>query len=365
MRKEEELFVARRNPDPGKLSSEDIYIEKGLDLKVPDHNELIQNVNLEGLITLLNDFSGITEYSFDTKPEHTRDVGIANIRKALIYCFQEQSEVANQYFLFHNQGEQFIPQSIKDYMPFFLGAVNKEHLLHKEELNRLKQKLRKLEKQRAEKERLKGTAFERAHALIAEAISVGLVPSSQQMPNSWTSVKEILSSALNSRAELDIPETQYSQELNRLFEAKKELNNKHRSVNEELVALRALKSGGEGFSQEATEQRARLSSIGLLIINEDANHYICPFCASALDNPTPDSNAILTNLKTISDQLDGVTTDLPHIEQMIASAEAKLTEINSELKDVNGQIQAVQQANQLIEVIRDSNAKRSSHSGKT
>jgi hypothetical protein len=124
VRREEELFVARRNPDPGKLSSEDIYIEKGLDLKVPDHNELIQNVNLEGLITLLNDFSGITEYSFDTKPEHTREVGTANITKALIYCFQEQSEVANQYFLFHRQGEQFIPQSIKDYMPFFLGAVN-------------------------------------------------------------------------------------------------------------------------------------------------------------------------------------------------------------------------------------------------
>jgi len=41
VRKEEELFVARRNPNPGKLSSEDIYIEKGLDIKVPDHNELI------------------------------------------------------------------------------------------------------------------------------------------------------------------------------------------------------------------------------------------------------------------------------------------------------------------------------------
>jgi len=358
VRKEEELFVARRNPDPGKLSSEDIYIEKGLDIKVPDHNELIQNVNLEGLITLLNDFAGITEYSFDIKPEHTRDVGIANIRKALIYCFQEQSEVANQYFLFHNQGEQYIPQSIKDYMPFFLGVVNKEHLLHKEELNRLKQQLRKLEKQSVDTERLRGTAFERAHALIAEAISVGLIPSSQQMPNSWTSVKKILNSALESRAELDIPETKYSQELNRLFEAKTELSYKHRSVNEEIVALWALKSGGEGFSQEATEQRARLSSIELLPINEDANHYICPFCASALDYPTPDSNAIFTNLRSISDQLEGVTTDLPHIEQMIAIAEGKLTEINSELKGVNGQIQAVQQANQRIEVIRDSNAKR-------
>lgn len=358
VRKEEELFVARRNPFPGKFSSEDIYIEKGLHLNIPDYNELIQNVNLEGLITLLNDFTGITEYSFDTKPEHTRDVGIANIRKALIYCFQEQSEVANPYFLFHNQGEQFIPQSIKDYMPFFLGAVDREHLLHKEELNRLKQQLRKLEKQNAERERLKGTAFERAHSLIAEAISIGLVPSFEQMPNTWTSVKEILNSALSSRVELDVPETRYIQELYRLFDAKKELNNKHGSVYEEIVALQALRYGGKGFSQEATEQQARLSSIGLLPLNEDEHHYICPLCASVMDNPTPHSKDILTNLKNISNQLEGVTTDLPHIEQMIAAAEAKLTEINLEIEYVSGQIQAVQQANQRIEVIRDSNAKR-------
>jgi hypothetical protein len=358
VRGEEELFVARRNPYPEKLSSEDIYIEKGIDLSTPEYSDLIKNVNLEGLITLLNDFAGISEYSFDTKPEHTRDVGIANITKALIYCFQEQSEVANQYFLFHRQGEQFIPQSIKDYMPFFLGAVNKEHLLWKEELNRLKQKLRKLEKQISEKERLKGTAFERAHSLIVEAISVGLIPSPQQMPDSWIPVKEMLNSALSSKAELDIPETQYIQELERLFEVKKELSNNHRSVNEEIAALRALRSGGEGFSQEATEQRARLSSIGLLSISEESSCYICPLCASVMKNPTPDSKAILTNLKSISDQLIGVTIDLPHIEKMIATAETKLTEINSELKDINNQIQAIQRANQRIEAIRDFNAKR-------
>ncbi len=357
VRGEEELFVVRRNPYPG-LSSEDIYIEKGIDLKIPEYNELIENVNRKGLISLLNDFVGINEYSYDTKPEDIRKVGKADVRKALRYCFQEQSEVANQYLLFHRQGEQYIPQSIKDYMPFFLGTVNKDYLLQKEELNRLKQKLKKLEKHISETDRLKGEAFERAHSLIAEAISVGLIPSLQQMPNSWTSVKEILHLSLNSEAELDIPETQYSQEINSLFETKKELSNKYRVVNEEIIALRALRSGGEGFSQEATEQRARLSSIGLLSLNVKENCHICPFCNSLMDNPTPDSQAIFTNLKSISEQLRGVTNDLPHIEKMIVTAEEKLVEINLHLRNINSQIQAIQQANKLIESIYDSNAKR-------
>ncbi len=48
VREEDELFIARRNPDPGKLSSEDIYIEKGHNLEVPSQEFLSQNINREG-----------------------------------------------------------------------------------------------------------------------------------------------------------------------------------------------------------------------------------------------------------------------------------------------------------------------------
>ena len=358
LRGEDELFVARRNPGPGRASSEAIYIEKGRGIQLPDFNDLTQNINRDGLITLLTEFSGIAEYTFETKPGQTRYTGIAKIGKALIYCFQEQGEIANQRLLFHRQGEQHLPQSIKDYMPFFLGAVDKEHLLHKEELNRLKQQLRKRERQESEKERLKGSSFERAHVLIVEAVSVGLLSSGHEMPQSWAEVKDALEASLNAKAEQDIPASQYGQELNRLFEAQKDLRQKHRSAGEEISALRTLKSGGDGFAQEATEQRARLSSIGLLPIIEDANHHTCPFCSSEIENPTPDSNAIHSSLKRISDQLNGVTSDLPHIEKMIAMAEARQADINSKLREVNAQIQAVQNIDQQIEEIRDSNAKR-------
>ena len=357
-REQEEMFVARRNPGPAKLSSEDIYVEKGRNLNIPNHKNLIQNANRDTLIRLLTEFAGISEYAFEPKPGQTRKTGIAHIGKALIYCFQEQGEIANKRFLFHRQGEQHLPQSIKDYMPFFLGIVDKEHVLLKEKLGRLKQELRKLESKEAEKERLKGSSFERAHALIAEAVSVGLLSADQRMPQSWIEVKEVLRTAVNTRVELDIPEGQYAQELNRLFEVQKHLRHRYRTAGEEVAALRTLKSGGDGFAQEANEQRARLSSIGLLPINEEVDHHICPLCSSALKGSIPDSEAIHKNLKNISKQLEGVTSDLPHIERMIAMAEARQAEVNSELREINAQIQAIQQANRQIEEIRDSNAKR-------
>lgn len=358
VRDKEELFVARRNPGPGKSSSEEIYIERGHNLDIPDYNTLNKNTNLDGLIMQLNGFSGITEYSFDPKLGHTRKTGKANIGKALIYCFQEQSEVAHQHLLFHRQGEERLPQSIRDYMPFFLGVIDKEHIYNKEELRSKKRELKIIENQITERERLKGTSFARAHALIAEAVFVGLIPTIPQMPQSWVEVKEVLTNSVNSRTEKDIPEGQYTNELNRLFEKQQHLRYNSRTARDEIAALQVLKSGGNGFAQESNEQRARLKSIDLLPIDEKANHHICPFCSSALENPIPNSQAIHTNLQKISEQLDGVTSDISHIEQMIALAESKRIEANSDLQSVNTQIQTIQQINQQIEEIRDLNVKR-------
>lgn len=358
VKNKEELFVARRNPGPGKYSSEEIYIERGHNLDIPDCNTLNKNTNLDGLIMQLNVFSGITEYSFDPKLEHTRKTGKANIGKALIYCFQEQSEIADSHFLFHRQGEEFLPQSIKDYMPFFLGIIDKEHIIKKDELRSKKRELKIIENQIAERERLKGSSFKKAHSLIAEAVTVGLIPTILQMPQSWVEVKEALSNSVNSRTEQDIPEGQYTNELNGLFEKQQHLKSSFRTARDEIDALQVLKSGGNGFAQESNEQRARLKSIDLLPIDEKVDHHICPLCSSALENPIPNSQAIHTNLQKISEQLDGVTSDISHIEQMITLAEAKKIEAHSELQSINAQINAIQQINQQIEEIRDLNAKR-------
>jgi len=223
VRGDEELFVARRNPNPGKSTSDDIYIEKGHRIDIPVQEILAQNINREGLVTLLTKFAGIAEYTFEPMEGDTRHPGTANINKSLIYCFQQQGEVANQDILFHRQQEQYLPQSIKDYMPFFLGAVDIDYVLYKEELNQRKRDLGRLERQEAQKDLLRGASFEPSHALIAEAISVGLLPDGQAMPRSWEEVKETLFAATKNQPEIGVPEAEYGSELNHLIDRQKEL----------------------------------------------------------------------------------------------------------------------------------------------
>lgn len=357
VRGEEELFVARRNPDPGKLTSEEIYIEKGHRIEIPNQEILAKNINLDGLVTLLTEFAGIAEYTFEPKEGDTRHTGTANINKALIYCFQQQGEVASQNILFHRQHEPYLPQSIKDYMPFFLGAVDMAHVLNKQKLYQRRRDLRRLEKQEAEKDFFREGSFERSHALIAEAISVGLLPDEQAMPQSWAEVKKVLSTATNTHIGIGIPEAKYGPELNHLIERQRELRNEYRSKSEEITAILALKSNSDSFAYEVNEHRARLNSIGLIPSVEENNQKICPFCLSLLENPVPGADAIRSNLQNVSTQLEGVTNDLPHLEKLIAASKDRQDEIATELSDINSKIQAIQQTNQEIENIRDVNAK--------
>lgn len=364
VREEEELFVARRNPERGRLSSEDIYIEKGRNLDIASQESLTQNINRDGLVTLLTEFAGIAEYAFEPGEGQTRYPGKADIGKSLIYCFQQQNEIDNPDFLFHRQGEPYLPQSIKDYMPFFLGAVGKDYVLHKEELNQRKRDLRRLEKRKAENGILRESSFERAHALVAEAVSVGLLPNERAMPQSWLEVKEVLFAATKNQNEYCIPEDEYGLELNRLLDRQKELRNESRLRSDEIDALKALKSSGNGFIHEAAEHRARLSSIELIPVVEESNQNICPFCSSLLDNPVPDADAIRSNLQNVSARLEGVSLDLPHLEEIIVMTKSSLENITLELRDINSQIRAIQKVNLDSEDISETNEKQAHVKGR-
>ena len=78
-----EVFIARRNPEQGKDSSEDIYIERGTSLSFPKATDLIKNYNLETLTSMLNQILGIGEYTHEPKAGQTRKTGSADINKAL------------------------------------------------------------------------------------------------------------------------------------------------------------------------------------------------------------------------------------------------------------------------------------------
>lgn len=351
-----EIFIARRNPDLGKETSEDIYIERGTSLRIPPAEVLVKNANRETLNSILGTMLGIDEYIHEPKQGQTRKTGTADIGKALFYCFQEQSEVDNQKFLFHRQGEPFIPQSIKDYLPFFLGVITDDYIQNKDILRNLKRKLNQIESRIAERERLRGDNFERAFALINEAKSVGLIPGEESLQDSWEFVRKIIESVLAKNIDSDSDEPNVDI-LNELLDKQQKTRDTYRTAVTELQSLKDLKSCSNSFGTEIAEQKSRLETIKIFTHVGDSS--TCPLCSASLASDVPSVEAIKSSLTDIDSQLQAVTNDTPHLDVMIAKAEERLANIKKKLDEIKTSIQSLQETSEHLSHLRDHSSRRS------
>jgi hypothetical protein len=122
------------------------------------------------------------------------------LRHALAFVFQPQDEIIRRHHLFHKQSDNWVAQSIKDTLPYVLGAVDEEHVAKKEELRRLRQQLRDFERRLATMESVRGPGLGKAAGLLSEARDLGLVEFTET-PSRWEDAVSLLKEVAVSSAE--------------------------------------------------------------------------------------------------------------------------------------------------------------------
>jgi hypothetical protein len=199
----EYLFVARENPPQGHASTNKCCYLVGEE-NIPDNLLNATPVDNDGLEKILSAKLGISENLFNPPSDQNRSALAANIRHTLFYCIQNQDEIASQKILFHRQVEPFIPQAIKDTLPYFLGIINEKSLALESERSQLKREATILRRSIEEVEALEGNGLHRATELLAEAQEVGLFSSDEHVNLSdYDCVRNALQSA--SEWKLNIP----------------------------------------------------------------------------------------------------------------------------------------------------------------
>lgn len=308
------LFIGRRNPDPGSRTSADIYVRRGRQDSLPRYPELHKNTTEEALVRLLTRFAGINEN--ENRPlTGTRGPLQATIRHALFLCFQKQDEIASRDRLFHRQGDEFIPRTIKDTIPYFLGAVNEEHFLRQNELDDAKLSLRELE---ARRDAMKG-AENRSHArmrrFVLDARRVGLIGEEFEPVELELGLRE-----LRRVTELDLQEPNIiSGASDVIIQLENEVQSLHRQlegVQNDIRATRHFLREQTGYSREVSEQHARLVSIDLFKGKTDADE-ICPLCEAHLERPTPSAADLANSLRELERQLEAVGAERPHLQERL------------------------------------------------
>ena len=346
----DEVFIARDNPGPGAINGSLVYFQRGSVTGYPSLREISKNTTAGGLKKFATQFAGIVEN--EHRPfTGTREPLSANISHALFMCFQKQGTIASQDQLFHRMNEDWLPQSMKDTFPYFLGAVDENHFQLLAELDELKNRLRILEGIEAKRLQVLEVSKSRVLRIINDGKRVGIIqPDYQPIDDS---VFDYLHGVGQIPAESPNIIEDFGETIQTLLGEQSTIQRKLAELNQDLRAARSFLFAQTEFSKEANEQNARLKSIGLYKPDTESGSY-CPVCDSKLDTKIPSVDGINKSLNKVEQQLAAVHSESPHLQTHIIDIEQEISRASNALKLVQSELGRV--------VSEDENARRNQNS---
>lgn len=352
----DQMFVARQNPTSLHQSTTNrAFIIQGDSVVTPETAPREPNTTIEAITDVLTAKVGIAE-NLQTPPAgHTRLPLAANIRHALIFCFQQQNEIASKDTLFHKQYDSFIAQGIRDTIPYFLGAIREDRLALEQELTRARRELRRAELLLREGEAVAGRGITKATGLFEEARQVGLLPHDQIAPIEIGDLRTALSELVNwTPSQATFPSTD---RLTQLQEERLQLQNELDSQTDAVRAAQSFASEAEGYASESEEQELRLQAIGLFDTSgHDAG--TCPVCNSSLETPVPNATAITQSLEQLRSNLEFTTRDRPRLRGYIEGLETKREELRQRIREKTEDIESIHREDESAKKIRELNIRR-------
>lgn len=354
-----EAIIARRNPPVGFGTSSDIFLNTASSVSIPAFATLKGTINSDSLRDFLSDRIGIRENMVEVPDGQTRPPIVAELKHALIYCFQEQDEITSKSFLFHRQAEPFLPQMIKDTLPFFLGAIPQQRLAKLTELRLKRAELVVLERQEKEAISILGRGLSRAVSLLEEAAVLGMI---SDIPDETKVGLDELCLLLKSIV-LYKPEMMIPQSSERLHELRAEylkLLSEIQRANEELRYAQHFETDQLKFSDEASAQGFRLQSIKLYSEPNAGTCNECPVCERPFDeNSLPKAEWFTTAIDGLEKMLAGVGREKPRLRGFIGNLQKSLNDKKLRLETVDSIIRDLENQDIKIKSWNDQEQKRS------
>lgn len=350
---EGEIFIAKPTPRGNAESQSRAFIKIGRKIETPMLDKLIINSNDDAINDYLSKVIGISSNLNIPSEKHTRDALEANFKHTKFFLFQKQSLVANEQVLFHRQLEPFMPQAIKDTLPYFLGAVREDTLKLNYDLRNYKRKLKLLQKKITETQKLSGKGTTKLSGLFEEAKSVALVDNNISVTNEQEMIS-VLKNVLLWRPSTLLDSQ--SDRLNELFEERKQLLQSSRSISEEIKKINSYEKMINSYSEEVKSQASRLESIGLY--DESENDNLCPLCSSTLNIIPPTIKEMQSSLAGLSKNLLNVSSEKANLDNYLNKLKQQLSDVKEELLEKNLQIEMLNAHEDFVKDIEDKNNKK-------
>jgi Protein of unknown function (DUF3732) len=347
-----QVLIAKPKPSGNSASQNQVYYDYSNNINPPELSQLEPNSNDEAIVTVLSNLIGISPNETVVEEGGSRRQFEATIKHTSYYIFQKQGTVANQNILFSRQEEPYIPQTIKDTLPYFLGAIQEDRLKLQKELRQARQKLAQAQSSLKEAEFFTRQKVVMGQNLLLEAQQVGLIDSNFIAKDTIDIFEELKSTLAWKADEIRLPGNDKFPELQAKLE---EIRGAFKQIHEQIVSAETFLKKETGFSQEANQQLLRLDSINLFKTEHHSPHQ-CPFCNSTLPEPIPSLSAMKESLVNLQHNLKNVEVTQPRLLEYIEQLKEKREEQRQQIQETELAIKAVVYEQEAAQQIRDNNA---------
>ncbi|RQV78354.1 DUF3732 domain-containing protein [Burkholderia anthina] len=325
-----DVFSAKPAPKGNAASQSSVYLQVGSQLALPTVDQLVVNTNDEALIQQLSGLLRISPNLSVPEANHTREPLQATLAHTKHYLFQEQGEIANRAFLFHRQNEQFMPQAIKDTLPYLVGAVPEDRLALVQQEREVKRQLRLYERRQREASSVGSSELSQSAQLVNEAKAVGLLGGDSDaatLARSRALLEEALQwkpGALQSR-DAGVSQLELNIQLDRARAEYSELY-------DSLIQARLFELESQNFTEAVSDQAGRLRAIDIVPADESPTN--CPLCGSA--HTTPEADELRQALVALEEDLADVQAQRPRLL-------GRISELETRVSDARQKVQALRQ----------------------
>lgn len=347
-----QVFIAKPTPEEHAVYQSEAYYEIGSTLTPPLFSHLKINSNDNEIVASLSRLLGIVP-NITTPEEHGSRAALeSTIRHTTYYLYQDQSLIANKEVLFHRQIEDFIPQTIRDTLPFFLGFAGEDRIRIEQELRLARRTLRSAQRDLSEAESIVSDRFKRGMSLIEEAQQVGLLDPNFEFKN-VDQMLDALRSVVKWKPALPPVEDERAPKLRTEIN---DLRSALRHKNAEISSAESYLHFSHGYASEIDEHLMRLQSIDLFD-GDSEKHQICPLCSSPISSPPPTVDDVKQSIQRLRTDLSTVQSERPRLREYIDRLMTERDDIRRQISEKEFALQAVVSEQSAAEELRDNNAR--------
>lgn len=341
----DQVLIAKPTPAAGNSSCSRAMIRRGNKISIPEFNELSVDSDDDVVVATLSNLLGIPENRTNVAPEHSRESYSANIKHCFYYLFQKQGLVANKDQLLYRQNEQYQPQAIRDTLPILLGISSDDRYELEAKLRTARRDLKLKSKLLDSARDFIDSSYKKGISLLSEAKAVGIVKSVFSTEN----IQDIMAilGDVSKWKPWDLPKED-SGRISKIENSISELRENRRDFERKLETALQFSKKSDGYTEEAEEQKDRLSSIKALPKDPKTGEWQWPFCEQNLGMSSSIAEALLGELKSLDDEMRMVAGDRPKLEAYIVEQQEAIRLLVEEIKIKGSELSAAIAANEAI-----------------